>query len=416
MSMGKAPFARSFRMTTPLRDAGKVGDFLEAQGFRFEPEPFSPHCWRLTEEPFPLGSSLAAFFGYIYIQDRSSMLPPLALAPRPGSFVLDMCASPGSKTSFLCQLCGEAGMTLANEPNPDRLGTLRSNLERLNFFNNGACNYDGRKLPLRPESVPAILLDPPCSGWGTELKHPETRRMWREDKIAPLVSLQRQLLRHAATLLAPGGSLVYSTCTTNSAENEDQVEFAARELALEIDPLEPMPGFIFDERLLSKGMLEVNGEASGSQGFFISRLRKKERPDHRSPSERMFKPEAPLPDIPVPPGGMAAIFGNKARFLPELASRFLPNELIWQAPALGAWKEGLGFKPKKSLRYPALFQNSGYPAIVFENVSQIGELLSGREISVGFSSSLAELWWRDLPLGFAAIKNGRLVNPFRGWR
>ena len=93
--------ARSFRLVCPPSATPLVEALLRAQGYVFAPEPFSPFCRRLLAEPRPLGSSLAAFFGYIYIQDRSSMLPPLALNPAPGAAVLDMCASPGSKTGFL---------------------------------------------------------------------------------------------------------------------------------------------------------------------------------------------------------------------------------------------------------------------------------------------------------------------------
>ena len=79
------PTGRSFRLVCPPEQMPQVESLLRAQGYEFEPEPFSPFCRRLLCEPRPLGSSLAAFFGYIYIQDRSSMLPPLALAPRQGA-------------------------------------------------------------------------------------------------------------------------------------------------------------------------------------------------------------------------------------------------------------------------------------------------------------------------------------------
>ena len=125
---------RSFRITVPEPAQSGVAALLEAEGFRFEPEPFSACCRRLTAEPRPLGSSLAAFFGLIYIQDRSSMLPPLALAPEKGAAVLDMCASPGSKTGFLAQLVGPGGFVLANEVSHSRLFTLRQNLRVCNFL------------------------------------------------------------------------------------------------------------------------------------------------------------------------------------------------------------------------------------------------------------------------------------------
>ena len=102
-----ATAGRSFRLLCSPEEMPRVEALLQAQGYRFEPEPFSPFCRRLLDEPRPLGASLAAFFGYIYIQDRSSMLPPLALDPAAGGSVLDICASPGSKTGFLAQAGGQ---------------------------------------------------------------------------------------------------------------------------------------------------------------------------------------------------------------------------------------------------------------------------------------------------------------------
>ena len=160
--------SRSFRLVCRCGHSSLVEDFLREQGFVFEAEDFSPLARRLLEEPFPLGASLASVFGYIYIQDRSSMLPPLALNPPPGAAVLDMCASPGSKTSLLAQLVGENGFVLANEPNPRRLATLRQNLSRLNLLQTGTCSFPGERIPIPSASWEYILLDPPCSGWGTE--------------------------------------------------------------------------------------------------------------------------------------------------------------------------------------------------------------------------------------------------------
>ena len=106
---------RSFRLVCAPEQTPLVEALLAAEGFAFEPEPFSPLARRLVAEPFPLGRSQAAFWGLVYIQDRSSMLPPLALAPAPGEAVLDMCASPGSKTGLLAQLVGGAGLVLGKD-------------------------------------------------------------------------------------------------------------------------------------------------------------------------------------------------------------------------------------------------------------------------------------------------------------
>ncbi len=286
------PSLRSFRLVCKPEQAPLVELLLQAQGFSFEPEPFFSLARRLTDSPLPLGSSLAAAFGYIYIQDRSSMLPPLALAPEKGAAVLDMCASPGSKTGLLAQLVGPEGFILANEPSKNRLATLRRNLQTLNLFCCATISYPGEKIPLpsapdgRTDDSDAainggapgwdyIQLDPPCSGWGTVEKNPQVLRLWRGDKVKPLIGLQRKLLTEAARLLRPGGRLVYSTCTTNFEENESQLRFAREELGLSFLPLEPPPGFSFADPELPEfaGALRVNTGTDG-QGFFVALLQK----------------------------------------------------------------------------------------------------------------------------------------------
>jgi len=262
---------RSFRLVCRDFEVPLVEDLLAVQGFRFTPEPFSPHCRRLAAEPFPLGASLAAAFGLIYIQDRSSMLPPVCLDPPPAASVLDMCASPGGKTGFLAQLVGPEGFVLGNEPTPDRLTTLRRNLCRLNLPNVATCGEADLSPFLPRGGFGRILLDPPCSGWGTAAKNPKVLTLWREDKVEPLVSLQRRLLATAASLLAPGGRLLYSTCTTNPAENEDQVRRALDTLPLELVPLDPPPGTAAQPTSLP-GVLRVDPAVHGGQGFFLACL------------------------------------------------------------------------------------------------------------------------------------------------
>jgi len=267
---------RSFRIVAPARHISLAEDLLRAEGFEFEPEPFAPDiCRRLTAEPFALGESLAAFFGYIYIQDRSSMLPPLLLDPPPGAAVLDMCASPGSKTGLLAQLVGPTGFVLGNEPSRDRLETLRQNLRRMNLPQAATCSYNGERLLLPPESWSCILLDPPCSGWGTVDKNPKVMTLWSADKAESLVRLQRGLLRQAAGLIAPGGRILYSTCTTNPRENEEQAAWAVEELGLAIRPLSPPAGFVFEPAMGGlAGVLRVDQQASDAQGFFLANLEK----------------------------------------------------------------------------------------------------------------------------------------------
>lgn len=414
--------SRSFRIVADTALSPLVDALLAAEGFAAEPEPFSPLCRRLLAGPAPLGLSLAAFFGWIYIQDRSSMLPPLALAPASGAAVLDMAASPGSKTGFLAQLAGTAGLVLGNEPAPARLATLRANLHRCNLLQAATCSYPGEKLPLPHDKWPFILLDPPCSGWGTVDKHPKTVKIWRGAKIGKLLRIQKKLLAKAAALLAPGGRLLYSTCTTNPAENEEQTAYAREELGLVPMELEPFPGFVFQE--FPGGGLLVDGEASSAQGFYLSLLRKKPDGDAYSTAESLEYCESPAAQVISPevlagpmfdpdrlPPGQIAIFGDKVRFLPAMRGGFIPAGLRWQGALLGKWQGGR-FVPSPRAR-ACLPQPDSRNALVFEEIEPIRRLLAGTSLETGIKGQCASIWWRDLPLGTCQVRNGRLAASWK---
>ena len=413
--------SRSFRLVCPPEHTSLVEALLRAQGFAFEPEPFSPLCRTLTAEPLPLGASLAAFFGLIYIQDRSSMLPPLALGPAPGSTVLDMCASPGSKTGFLAQLAGPAGFVLGNEPTRPRLATLRANLHALNLLQAATCSYPGERLPLPDDVWDYIQLDPPCSGWGTAEKNPRVLTLWQGDKVRPLIALQRRLLERAARLLRPGGRLVYSTCTTNEAENEAQVRYAEEELGLVRVPLSPFDGFSWeDSRPGGEGTLRVDGARSGAQGFYIAALTRPGEPAEAAALEqlsstppvaaiRMLSPEAlraPCADPALLPPGSVAVFGDATRFLPR-RSALLPAALTWQGALLGKISGG---RPRLSSRLRALMPPAPpREALVLEDIRDIQALLQGQSRGTDLPGRETGLYWRDLPLARIALKNGRAL-------
>ena len=463
---------RSFRLVCRPEHVPLVEALLRAQGFDFEPEPFFPLARKLIREPLPIGSSLAAVFGYIYIQDRSSMLPPLALSPPEGAAVLDMCASPGSKTSLLGQLVGPAGFVLGNEPNKARLTTLRRNLQQLNLFCCCTASYPGEKLPLTGESWEYILLDPPCSGWGTAQKNPQVLRLWQGDKVRPLITLQRRLLAEAARLLAPGGRLVYSTCTTNVLENEDQIHYAREELGLTFTSLAAPAGFSFVQpnRPECEGAWRV-APGNDGQGFFVALLQKPgtcalaetqapeaasraaETSDGRAESlkhgffVRPWEKEsrfvgkrhrhsktgrkghegAQAEVLPVsaldaayadpgllPPGDMA-VFNGTAHFLPAAHRTLIPEKTAWKGFVLGkAGKQGeLRLSPHLRGIMPEAQAASGksLPLINLEDIAPLLPLLQGKGLPLDAGNGEAGLYYRDLPLCRLAIKGRRAMLP-----
>lgn len=450
---------RTFRITTPQEQRPLVEALLHAQGFAFTPEPFYAAARRLQREPFPLGSSLAAAFGLIYIQDRSSMLPPAMLGVARGDVCLDMCASPGGKTGILADLAGPEGFVLAAEASRERLATLRQNLRRTGALNAATIGAESQHLELAPESFDAILLDPPCSGWGTVDKNPKVLELWTPEKAETLVRLQREFLARAAQLLKPGGRLMFSTCTTNVRENEEQAAWALASLPLELDPLPEPPGFAPVPLALPglDGVLRVGvqpgdqhgrkaaSDGDGGQGFFLARfLRPRQNGSERAPAGEPFPPlagralgprdlaqaSAAGADFSQLPPGETREFGGKAYFLHQAALDLCARAGLgagaqrWQGFLLGQVQAGR-FAPAARTRclMPPVGALPASCTLDVDEPERILDLLAGRSLehsavaaaaagkgrATKASAGLVGLYFRGLALGWLTRKGRRLL-------
>ena len=157
------------------------------------------------------------------VQDRSAQAIAPLLDPRPGQRILDACAAPGGKSTHLAELIGDRGEVWALDRSEARLRRLDRNAERLGLTTIRSLAADATGLAERKPHwqghFERILLDAPCSGLGTLARHPDARWRISPDAIDGLVSLQRQLLEAMLPLLAPGGRLLYATCTVEPREN-----------------------------------------------------------------------------------------------------------------------------------------------------------------------------------------------------
>ena len=159
--------------------------------------------------------------GRITRQEAVSMIPVLAMDISPGETVLDMCASPGSKTTQIAECLGDRGIVFANEISNSRANTLVSNVQRHASRSTIVINHDGRHIPKVPmEGFDKILVDVPCTGSATTRKNPEVWGKWSPKGGRSLHDLQINLLRKAVSLVRPGGVIVYSTCSLDPIENE----------------------------------------------------------------------------------------------------------------------------------------------------------------------------------------------------
>ncbi len=223
-----------------------------------------PAGTRITELP-----GFAA--GELWAQDAAAALPALLLAARPGERVADLCAAPGGKTA---QLAAAGAEVVAVERDARRLPRLRENLARLKLR---ADVVKTDMLAWRPGVLfDAVLLDAPCTATGTIRRHPDVPHLKQAGDVAPLASQQRRMLEAAASLLAPGGRLVFATCSLQAEEGEAVVADLPPGLAL--DPIRPGELAGLPEAATARGVLRTRpdfwGERGGMDGFFAVRLRR----------------------------------------------------------------------------------------------------------------------------------------------
>ena len=172
--------------------------------------------------------------GEIYLQSLSSMIPPIILNPKPNESVLDLAASPGSKTTQMGCMMENKGYILANEIDKIRCDRLKFNIEMQGIEIAKVCNNDGSKIDLEDE-FDKVLLDVPCSGEGRFLVNKiSSYNTWSERQVLELSKLQRKLFESGYKALKKGGTLVYSTCTLNKKENEEIIDWAVKNFNLEI--------------------------------------------------------------------------------------------------------------------------------------------------------------------------------------
>lgn len=177
------------------------------------------------DDKLAVGRSLANRLGLYYIQEPSAMLPAQALGTQPGERVIDLCAAPGGKSARIAADLAGDGLLVANDISSSRGRILVRNLEQLGVSNCLVTAADPLDLAKRwGGRFDRVLVDAPCSGEGMFRRDPKAIASWADFGPESIIPIQRDILDAAHTLLRPGGVIVYSTCTFNRQENEEQIE------------------------------------------------------------------------------------------------------------------------------------------------------------------------------------------------
>jgi NOL1/NOP2/sun family putative RNA methylase len=286
---------KSIRCNTLKISPEKLKKKLEGKGWKIK-QPFKGHNeimvvdgYENGEElaPGELGRALEHMLGYYYVQELASMLPVLALKPKPGEIVLDLAASPGSKTTQIAAKMENSGVLIANEISLGRIKILAANTERCGTTNVIITKKEGTALCKRFKReglyFDKILVDAPCSGEGTLRSTPMTYKMWSINTVKKLSKIQKHLLSSAIEILKPNGEIVYSTCTHSPEENEGVISYVLKEFNnVEIEtislPVKCRPGITsWEEEKYGKEVTKscrVYPQDNNTEGFFIAKLRK----------------------------------------------------------------------------------------------------------------------------------------------
>ncbi len=257
----------------PRQTAGVMAS-LAGEGFEAAPGRWLSFAIELRRVP----RGGAAGEGRMFLQDEASQMIPLLLDVQPGQRVLDLCAAPGGKTARLARQAGRSGVVAA-DVHLHRLRQMREFLARLGAGNVHSVALDGT-VPL-PFGVrfDRILVDAPCSGTGTLARNPEIRWRLRPEDLPALAKKQTALVSQALAQLAPGGRLVYSTCSLEPEENEQVVAAAlaahpgARAVSAEVAlAAHVRPGVDVNALFEVQGYFRTLPWVHGTDGFFAAVL------------------------------------------------------------------------------------------------------------------------------------------------
>lgn len=218
------PPVRGIRVNTLKIEADA---FRALSPFALRQVPWEPNGFSVDGEK--AGKSFYHDAGLYYVQEPSAMCAAPLLEAQPGERVLDLCSAPGGKGTQLAQAMRGQGLLVLNEKLPDRAAVLLQNVERLGVTNAVVTSADPAELAKRLGGFfDKILVDAPCSGEGMLRKEPAAAGQWSEETVRMCAARQKKILSSAAEMLAPGGRLVYSTCTFAAEEDEENAHWFVR--------------------------------------------------------------------------------------------------------------------------------------------------------------------------------------------
>ena len=342
--------------------------------------------------------------GAYYLQEPSAMSVVPKLDIKEGEKILDMCAAPGGKSTYILSKLNNTGLLVSNEINPMRIKALGENLERFGAKNCIITNTDSNNLKkVFRGYFDKIVIDAPCSGQGMFRKDEVAISDWSYAKVLECQSIQREIIRDGYEMLKNGGTLVYSTCTFAKEENETVINEFIEEYEnaklIEMERLWPH---------------KIKGE-----GHFVAKIQKNEEEDIKTKELKVKRLDTELKDfrefekkfLNESIGNKFDIRGENLYLLPEESPETKKLKVLRYGLHLGILKKNR-FEPSHALSHYLKPNQVKYTENLSIQDEEVLNYLRGNTINTGQSRGWVLVTVENIPLGWGKESNGVLKNHY----
>ncbi|MDB8805459.1 MULTISPECIES: RsmF rRNA methyltransferase first C-terminal domain-containing protein [Romboutsia] len=342
--------------------------------------------------------------GAYYLQEPSAMSVVPKLDIKEGEKILDMCAAPGGKSTYILSKLNNTGLLVSNEINPMRIKALGENLERFGAKNCIITNTDSNNLKkVFRGYFDKIVIDAPCSGQGMFRKDEVAISDWSYAKVLECQSIQREIIRDGYEMLKNGGTLVYSTCTFAKEENETVINEFIEEYEnaklIEMERLWPH---------------KIKGE-----GHFVAKIQKNEEEDIKTKELKVKRLDTELKDfrefekkfLNESIGNKFDIRGENLYLLPEESPETKKLKVLRYGLHLGILKKNR-FEPSHALSHYLNPNQVKYTENLSIQDEEVLNYLRGNTINTGQSRGWVLVTVENIPLGWGKESNGVLKNHY----
>ena len=401
-----------------------ISSFIKEAPFVLEPVAWEERGFYYSKEDKP-GKHPFHEAGVYYIQEPSAMAPVTYLNVEPGDRVLDLCAAPGGKTTQIASYMEGQGLLVTNEIHPTRAKILSENVERMGICNAIVTNETPEKLVVKfHEFFDKILVDAPCSGEGMFVKNENAGEEWSLEHVLMCAERQDGILDCAADMLAPGGRIVYSTCTFSTEENEGCMErFLQRHDDFRIVPVEPVDGMVqgkdgtirlWPHKLKGEGhylaVLEKSSEgeeteANGKRTIIPEKNQEKGLNPKNYPEYLSFVKEY----LDIEPNGKLITFGEQLYLVPMECPSLNKLKVLRPGLHLGTLKKNR-FEPSHALALSLKVSEvkSNYEA----SGEQIEKYLNGQSIEGAGVKGWTLITYHGYSIGWGKASGGVIKNHY----